>query len=509
MATKELSYIIRAVDEASKTLKTIKGSMDDLAGGGGTAARTMNAAFGFFTKETGEKMKQWGQTALSAIGSFTDAADESVRNTKALEAVLKSTRGAAGLTAKEIQGMASSLQQVTNFEDDTILRGQNLLLTFTRIGKDVFPQTTEAMLNLSTAMRTDVQSAAIQLGKALNDPVEGISALTRVGVSFTDEQKNMIQAMAESGNVAGAQKLILQELETEFGGLARATADTRTQMGNSFGEIKEEIGKTLLPAFDAAAKAVLPILQNINEWIVANPELVKTIGIVVAILGGFLTVVGSVTVAIGTLTAALGVLGISLAMGGALVVAIIGITTLVTTLIDQWEGLKWMVGNAIEAIVTAVKGWAEAVKLYFQDTIDYALGKVTELIKKLEELAARLNVVQQAQAAYDLIRLKISQSTAGNNLGPAMQGRAVGGFGAGPTLVGERGPEIVDLPQGSYVHNSRETERKLRGGGNSVVIQGPLVGSIHVHDAADEDRLIDKVQQSLARMIQLQSLHSA
>lgn len=203
--------------------------------------------------------------------SFIDDAAEAQANISQLNTVLKSTGGAAGLTAKEITSMASELQKVTKFSDDQVLSGQNLLLTFTKIGKDVFPQTTETMLNMSQALGQDVKSSAIQLGKALNDPIKGITALSRVGVSFTEEQKNQIKAMTEVGDVAGAQKLILAELNTEFGNSARAAGDTfggkLERLKNQLGEVKESIGGQLLPKLSEMAQWFIEHAPEIQDFI--------------------------------------------------------------------------------------------------------------------------------------------------------------------------------------------------------------------------------------------------
>src|SRR6185503_5795133 len=100
--------------------------------------------------------------------------------------------------------------------------GENLLLTFTNIGEDVFPSAVKAMNDMAVAMAegdvsaVDLKGSAIQLGKALNDPVKGITALTRVGVTFSDQQKKQIKDFVEQGRVADAQRVILAELEKEF-----------------------------------------------------------------------------------------------------------------------------------------------------------------------------------------------------------------------------------------------------------------------------------------------------
>ncbi len=160
---------------------------------------------------------------------------------------IASTGQAAGATLSQLKAHAAALQGVTNFGDEATLQGQALLLTFTNI-KENFPQATETMLDMSAALGQDLKSSALQLGKALNDPIAGVSALQRVGVSFSDEQKRVIKSLSETGRMAEAQRLILKELNREFGGSAAAAREADggfTALGNSFGDLREEIGFVL------------------------------------------------------------------------------------------------------------------------------------------------------------------------------------------------------------------------------------------------------------------------
>jgi len=185
-----------------------------------------------------------------AIKYFIDASFEQARATARVEQVIRSTGGAAGITAEQVQELATQMQSVTAFADEVTMTGQALLLTFTNIGRDVFPQATEAMLNMSTALDQDVSTSAMQLGKALNDPIRGITQLRRVGVQFTADQERQIRNFVRTNDVAGAQRVILRELETEFGGMARAIASTPegkfTQLKNDIGEIAEKIGDSIV-----------------------------------------------------------------------------------------------------------------------------------------------------------------------------------------------------------------------------------------------------------------------
>lgn len=201
--------------------------------------------------------------------SILNEAMEAQTGMAQLEAVIKSTGGAAGMTAEELTKMADELSQVTRFSDDAIIGGENLLLTFTNIGQDVFPDATKAILDMSTAMNQDLKSSAIQLGKALNDPIEGIGALSRVGVQFTDEQKNMIESLVKMGDIAGAQKIILEELNKEFSGSAEAAGQTFAGqldiLKNSLNNVKEGIGMALLPVLNELGEKYLPIIMPMIE----------------------------------------------------------------------------------------------------------------------------------------------------------------------------------------------------------------------------------------------------
>lgn len=196
-------------------------------------------------------------TALSygAYKVFKTLAMEAMESEDAIaemNAVIKSTGGIAGVTTAELTKHANALQLVTKFSDEEIESGQSMLLTFTRIGKDVFPIATEAMLNMAEKFG-NMETASIQLGKALQDPVKGVTALRRVGVMLTDEQEAQIKKFMAVNDVASAQKIILGELETEFGGLAKAMGQTTqgatVRLKNAFGEFKETLGRGLLPVF--------------------------------------------------------------------------------------------------------------------------------------------------------------------------------------------------------------------------------------------------------------------
>ncbi|HHL35599.1 MAG TPA: hypothetical protein ENJ30_14665 [Desulfobulbaceae bacterium] len=221
MAKKKLIRFNKVTVNFSKNMK--------LAGGAAAVA----AAGGFY--------------ALTRVLSDTiKLANEQEAAEAKLAAVVKATGGAAGITAAQMNKYAGELQSITTYGDEATIASMAVLASFKQIKGDEFKRATRAAQDMSTVMKTDLNSSILQIGKALNDPIKGISALSRAGVQFTESQKAQIKALQQAGNMIGAQKIILKELEGQFGGAAKAARDTfggaMTAAGNALGDLKEEIG---------------------------------------------------------------------------------------------------------------------------------------------------------------------------------------------------------------------------------------------------------------------------
>lgn len=204
-----------------------------------------------------------------AIQFVINEAMEAEKSEVRLATALKSTNYAAGLSKDALMAYATQMSKLTVNSEETIMDAQSLMLTFTKIGKETFPQAMEAAMNMSAAFGQDLQSSVIQLGKALNDP-SGMAAMKRIGVSFSEAQISMAKAMFEAGDIAGYQKIIMGELNTEVGGMAKAMATTYSGqvaiLKNNFGELGEEVGKRLIPWLSDAAKALNGLLTVQGYW---------------------------------------------------------------------------------------------------------------------------------------------------------------------------------------------------------------------------------------------------
>jgi hypothetical protein len=310
-----------------------------IVGDASSYSRALHSASGA-TTSFGSSLLKLGKYATLGLGAagaagavvvlkrgFQELADAQQKSAQTA-AVLKSTGNAAHTSAKQVESMATSLSNLSGADDQTVQAGENMLLTFTNIrnqtGKnnDVFNQATKTLTDFAFAMNRgaapsaeQLSKNAILLGKALNDPVKGITALKRVGVTFTEDQKKQIDALVKSGKAMDAQKLILRELNKEFGGSAAAAGKTLPgQLNiakNSFDNLSASIAAKLLPTINqvltwvnshwpqisavfntvadsvgvaigavvTAIKAIIPVVQTIVAWFQDNWPRISQIAI--------------------------------------------------------------------------------------------------------------------------------------------------------------------------------------------------------------------------------------
>ena len=217
------------------------------------------------------------QGLITVVQGAVREQQQSIKVGRQTNAVLKSTKSAAGLSAKAISDLAQALSEKTAIDDEAIQSAENLLLTFTKIGKETFPTATQAVLDLSAATGTSLKGASIQVGKALQDPVRGLTALRKVGVNFSTDQQAVIKKLVETGKTAEAQKLILKELATEFGGSAAAQATPLDRLKVTYQNLLETIGGYLVPVLNDVAEATMKFVDQFRAGKGAGGEFKDTL----------------------------------------------------------------------------------------------------------------------------------------------------------------------------------------------------------------------------------------
>lgn len=401
MATRALKLLIAGdADGALKALRAVGDQSDTLGkrlvGLGKTAAIGLGAA---------------GAAAAVFAKSAIDAAAESQKISKITEQLVKTTGGAAKISAEQVGELATALSNKTAIDDEAIQSAANLILTFKNVrneagkGNDIFNRATAAALDLSTVLGTDASGAAMQLAKALDNPIKGVTALTRSGVNFSAQQKEQIKTLVESGKTLEAQRIILKEVESQVGGAAAAGATDAERAKVAFGNLQEQIGSYLLPvvekvsnylvttfipklaeladrygpAVGAAFTRLGEIMKPVFEWLRVNVPIifdrVKEIvsGVIAAITGFWEKHKEDITRIVGALWDALkGVIE-----GGVRIVK--GIIDVFLGVFQGdwdrvWNGLKGIVSGAWTGIVAVIKN-AGPILL---DTAKWVFGKVVE-----------------------------------------------------------------------------------------------------------------------------------
>jgi len=277
MATTVAELVARLALDSSGFNKGLAESKQHLAGVKKEADNAGGGIGGFIGKAAGiiGVVGSVAAVGFALKGMVMDAA-HAEQGIKQTEAVLKSTGGVSGQTAQSITNLSTKLMNLTGIDDDVIRSGENMLLTFTNIKGKAFDQASTAALDMATAMNNgakpsaeQLSKTAIMLGKALNDPITGMGALHKVGVTLDDQQKKQIKTMMAAGDTAGAQGVILKELAKEFGGSASAGMSTfagkleaaQTKLGN----MGKTIGGALLPVLSNLMDGLSPIMSALGD----------------------------------------------------------------------------------------------------------------------------------------------------------------------------------------------------------------------------------------------------
>jgi len=358
------------------TIKGLEGSLKKAESGLNKFAKNATAIGATLSKSLTLPLVGFATASVFAF-------DKQAKAVAQVEQAIISTGGAANRTSKELQDMASSLQKNSLFGDEEILQKVTAqLLTFTNISGKAFDRTQQAALDLASRLGGDLQSASIQLGKALNDPVANLSALSRAGIQFSTDQKELIDSLVETNRLADAQTIILDELEKQYGGSAKAAADAGsggiTQLKNSFGDLMEQIGEVIVEAINPFVKRLKEIVEQLQQ---TDKETLK-----------FYITLGALAVAIGPVLIGLGAMAKGLVAVKALLLftyanpyvlvtaGVVALAGYYATLISRINRTNKMLGEPIDK------------SLPIDDQIQSAIQRVEALDKRVANMTKNVGV---------------------------------------------------------------------------------------------------------------------
>lgn len=324
------------VQKLGGALGTLNGTADKTSAGFrgmGSAALAMGAAIS-------------SAAVIGAVKNTMDVFGGYQQDIMLLENGLKNLGGTAPQELEKLKEAASELGEVTLFNEEDFNKGFGLLTSFTNIAVKDYERLGMAAADVAQTSGTDVSSAMMQLAKAMNDPIKGLTALGRSGIQFSESQKAMIESMVEAGDIAGAQQLIFAELERQYGGNAAAAAKgyagAMDTLGEKFFDLKKAIGPVieaaLVPLISALTQVVSFVADRVVPLISALPQPLQVV------IGG----VAALGVAIAALLPIVALLGPGLIQVGAAISGMgIGAT------IAGWAGA---IGPAMAAISAAFSG---------------------------------------------------------------------------------------------------------------------------------------------------------
>ena len=351
-------------------------------------------------------------TLLRPVMNIITASAIQEKAERSVAAALKSTAGASNMTQGEIVRHAAAIEELTGVGDELVLGSSALLLTFTNIGRNVFPEAQTAIVNIASAMNLGVvsseslKSATILVGKALNDPIKGLSALTRVGIQFTEQQKDQIKSFSDLGQSQEAQEVILKELTTQYGDFAEAIRNThegRMQaLQSALGTLAEEMGKVLVPALSSAVEMLISFTKALSGGSARKvAKFVTIIGAMVAIYKA-IHLAQKATIALGKkeitiLAIKKALMGDWKALAGA---AIAGVATTIALNINNQEELNGLSKEELDLIEK--KKQAEA--LARGEKLKGSLEELEAAQKSIEGLEKRLFLIN-ANSEVDKYRI--------------------------------------------------------------------------------------------------------
>ncbi len=351
---------------------------------------------------TGAKMANIGKTlsiGLTApLAAFAAKGIREAQETAAamaqVNASLASMGPVAGRTAAQLEKAANAFEGASLFEADQILKDVTAtMLTFGNVTGATFDRAQQAAIDLATKFSKGLPEAAIMVGKALQDPIKGIAALTKVGVSFEPSQKAMIKSLVETGQAAKAQQVILAALEkqVEKSGAKAQGAAPMNRMADAMNSVAEPLGTILLPILEKAAVFLEKLALKFQALSPETKSWIVTLGGIAVVAGPALIVLGNLVGSVAKLAPLVSVLakGFNLLRAGFMIARLAALQTLPALLpyliplgaIALAVGAVYLAWKNWDKIVAVVKMVYTAVKTWLMDKLGAIFNWVGDKLK--------------------------------------------------------------------------------------------------------------------------------
>jgi hypothetical protein len=464
-------------------------------------------------EETVDRTKEHAEGMLSSLGigfavfegfEFVKKAKEDFEQLETavsqVKAGLASTKGVAGLTFEDLENSAEEAAHKLKYTKGQIMDMQAIVLTFPSVTKKTFGAASDAMFDLATRMHKDLTSTAVEIGKALQDPIHGITALRKSGVNFNEAQTEMIKKMVAGGHAARAQAYILRELQTEVKGSAEAAAkaDVAFRFNKSWEEIKLTVGelannflKKLAPALEWVATQ----FQNVTHWMKEHNEIM---GAVEDILLPVIGVIGVIIVATKAWSAAQMLLNFQLINNpiGWITLAIaafVGAIIWAYKHVDWFRAGLWGLWSVIKEVGSMVKDFFTGLYHVIHGTLFFSPSEIKEGLSSqvgaFQDAGKRLGDAWRVgydSGMYDFDKDKLAEDRANDPNKDAKRGAG----------IGKGGPAEPTGPVSSAPGN-RVSGQKIQ---TFNITIGSLIKEFSVNTTTLQDSL-SRIKEAVARAL--------
>lgn len=269
MTVEELNVIVRAnQDDFDRKMRMVNENLVTMKDQAGKAsAGTLNS---FKTLATG----------LSALGiahffkETNDSYKVQMENELKLETIMKQRMGATDAEITQVKELASAQQQIGIIGDEVQLAGAQQIATFATQESTV-KRLIPAMNNLLAQQNgyNSTTGDAVSIGNLMGKVLQGqTSALTRVGITFSEAQENILKYGTEEQKAATLAQVITDNVGDMNEALRNTPTGQMTALNNDIGDIKEQVGATLQPLISSIVPIVSdlltfsePVLNMLNE----------------------------------------------------------------------------------------------------------------------------------------------------------------------------------------------------------------------------------------------------
>lgn len=392
---KEVSFTIKVDDKG--TLKKVTMDAEQL----GRAVRSV--------QDDSEKAKRsvltWAETAQAidvlqnsigelqgVVSDLTSAYQVQLVAETQIETIMRQRMAATDEQIQSIKNLCSAQQELGVIGDEVQLSGAQQMATFLQ-NKRSLDVLIPAMNNLLAqqnglnATNQDAVSIGNMMGKAMQGQVE---TLQRVGITFDESQKKVLQYGTESERAAMLAKVITQNVGNMNAELAKTDAGKQKQLENTLGDIKEQMGALVqgIAPYVTMASQITVTITGVVKLTTSLYAATKAFGTVtVAVEAASRAKVGMTAIArvltatlngeaVGATTAAVATRALSVAVKGLLISTGVGIAIVALT-----EAINYLMNSSDEA-ADKVDGLTEAeqrAKQAHQQTAQEIAGVRSEM----------------------------------------------------------------------------------------------------------------------------------